>query len=86
MGSDKAPGLDGFPILFYKGFWHIVKHDLVALASEAARLDKINYSLVVLISKTNAPESIWGFRSICSVIACKVIGKQAEVSPLRVSR
>ena len=78
-GRIKPLGLDGFPILFYKRFWNIVKHELVALASEAARLDKINYSLVVLVSKTNAPESIWGFRSICLLnCSVKILAKLLE--------
>ncbi|XP_039120732.1 uncharacterized protein LOC120257303 [Dioscorea cayenensis subsp. rotundata] len=28
LGADKAPGPDGFPILFFRKYWHILKTDL----------------------------------------------------------
>lgn len=34
MKRDKAPGLDGFPILFYKVRWDIIKDDLMQVISD----------------------------------------------------
>jgi len=34
MPSDKAPRPDGFPILFYKEFWPILKYDLICMYNE----------------------------------------------------
>jgi hypothetical protein len=29
MNPNKAPGPDGFPILFYQKFWNIIKYDIL---------------------------------------------------------
>ena len=31
MKPNKAPGLDGFPVEFYKKCWHIIKDDLMPM-------------------------------------------------------
>lgn len=34
MEHNKAPGPDGFPIVFYQEYWHIIGLDLLDLFSE----------------------------------------------------
>lgn len=31
LKEDKAPGLDGFPMKFYKVFWEVIKDDVMAM-------------------------------------------------------
>lgn len=32
--KDKAPGSDGFPIMFYKKFWDVIKVDLMLVVQD----------------------------------------------------
>lgn len=34
LAPEKAPELNGFPIIFYKLFWRIIKKDLIKLIEE----------------------------------------------------
>lgn len=34
LGSDKAPGPDGFPMMFFKTFWEIVKVEVMKLCED----------------------------------------------------
>ncbi|KAJ0099688.1 hypothetical protein Patl1_22080 [Pistacia atlantica] len=34
MGPDSAPGLDGFPRLFFKPFWDVVGQDAVGFVRQ----------------------------------------------------
>lgn len=66
--ADKAPGLDGFPMFFYRICWQEIKEDLKSVIDEAyrgeARLDMINYSMINLIPKKEQAETIGDFRPI----------------------
>lgn len=68
LGQDKAPGLDDFLLFFYHFFWNDIKLDLVKLMEELfngnIRLDRINYSNVILIPKKESPFRIEEFRPI----------------------
>ena len=43
LGTDKAPGTDGFSVFFYRQFWDIVKTDIIrlfdCLHNESLQLD-----------------------------------------------
>ena len=41
LQSDKAPGLDDFPIDFYRTFWYIIKKDLMKMIRYVMRKRKI---------------------------------------------
>jgi len=55
MPSHKVPRLDGFPILFYKTFWNVLKSDLVFMFSDFYRgnlqIGRFNYANVILLHK-----------------------------------
>lgn len=68
MKPDKAPGLDGLPILFYQKFWETIKNDIYQLCDDfywgRANLEKINLANIALIPKIQAPEDPSHFRPI----------------------
>ncbi|KAK1312267.1 hypothetical protein QJS10_CPA07g00475 [Acorus calamus] len=53
--GDKAPSLDGFGLVFYKHFWHIVKEDVMSMFEEfflgEQSVGVLNASHFVLIPK-----------------------------------
>ena len=80
MQSLKAPGPDGFPVLFYKKYWAIVGESVTrAITSffQAGRMpDEVNNSFIVLIPKSQSPTSFNHYRpiSLCNVVY-KIITK-----------
>jgi len=80
MASDKAPGLDGFTIEFFKACWHIIKDDLINLIKNFHRtkriLPTINATFLTLIPKYDHADSPDKFRPIalCNVIY-KILSK-----------
>lgn len=58
LGGDKAPGLDGFPIQFFKQFWDTIKLDIFKLCQDfydgSANLERINWENIALILKIEA--------------------------------
>lgn len=64
LRGDKAPGLDGFPIHFFKQFWETIKADFFRLCEDfyfhRANLEKINWASISLIPQVETP----GFREI----------------------
>ncbi len=68
LGSDKAPGPDGFNLRFYQKFWKVVKDDLFNLFQEqyegSLNLGPMDYSLVCLIPKKKGVASAREFRPI----------------------
>lgn len=93
MPTDKAPGPDGFNVLFLKNCWNIVKDDIYKLCFDffngSLNLEAINNSFITLVPKVNNPTTINDFRSI-SLLNCilKIITKlmanclQAKITPL----
>ena len=65
---DKAPGLDGFSIIFYRAYWDLIKNDLVKMIQWTQRKKKIggytNSTFLALIPKENRPSSFSRFRPI----------------------
>lgn len=39
MEGDKAPGTDGFPILFYKKYWEVIKNDVMQVFKDIHKRD-----------------------------------------------
>lgn len=68
LGRDKAPGLDGFPLLFFREFWDLTKDDLWKLCVDffdgKVNLERINWASLTLIPKVDTPESLGDFRPI----------------------
>ncbi|KAA3489426.1 reverse transcriptase [Gossypium australe] len=62
MGPTKAPGYDGFPVLFFQKYWHIVGKDVedfcLGVLNEGKDFDSINRTNIVLIPKTPNPTSL----------------------------
>ena len=85
MHSQKAPGPDGLPALFYQRYWNIVGSTVIEAIQSFFRSDRIlkevNNSLLVLIPKINSPSSVNHFRPIS---LCNTVYK--TISKLLVSR
>jgi hypothetical protein len=80
IGPLKAPGIDGFPTRFYQRIWATLKAEVVnavkLLFLRREMPNDVNDTAIVLIPKTNHPESLKDFRpiSLCSVLY-KIIAK-----------
>ncbi|CAM8920955.1 unnamed protein product [Rhodiola kirilowii] len=76
----KAPGLDGFPALFYHSNWSVVGHDVVKEVLSWLNGDrpnpKLNETLIVLVPKVKTVERVEELRpiSLCNVVM-KIITK-----------
>ncbi|KAA3464146.1 reverse transcriptase [Gossypium australe] len=74
MGPTKAPGYDGFPVLFFQKSWHIVGKDVVefclGVLNEGEEFGSVNETDIVLIPKTPYPTSLVNFRpiSLCTIL------------------
>ncbi|KAA0047998.1 LINE-1 retrotransposable element ORF2 protein [Cucumis melo var. makuwa] len=67
LSNDKAPGPDGFPILFYKKHWHTLKKDLIEVFKEfhGNCVNKcVNNTYIALIGKKNLYSKLTDFRPI----------------------
>lgn len=66
--QDKAPGLNGFMIVFYNKFWNIIKGDIINIVKDlfSAKVDlqHLNYATVMLIPKKEEEREIRDFRPI----------------------
>eukprot|EP00253_Pinus_taeda_P010145 PITA_10145 len=68
LQPDKSPGLDGFPINFYRDHWQLIRKDLVKMLRGIQRKWKMggytNSTFLALIPKENRPTSFSRFRPI----------------------
>lgn len=69
MPPDKAPGPDGFSVLFYQTCWDIIKGDLVTAflhfgSSGGHNFHQLNQALIILVPKKPAAEEPKDFRPI----------------------
>lgn len=80
MQDLKAPGPDGFPVLFYKEYWPTVGNDVIKAVTSFFNFGnmpkEVNNSLIILIPKISNPSSMDHYRpmSLCNVIY-KIISK-----------
>lgn len=80
MGSHKAPGPDGFSVLFFQKYWPVVKPQVLSLLGGVFSTGQfpigLNASIICLIPKCDAPEDLHQFRpiSLCNVLV-KVVTK-----------
>lgn len=74
MKSFKAPGPDGFQVIFFKQYWSIVGNDIWKMVNDAfssGRIDpSLSDTLVALIPKVDNPRTFKEFRpiSLCNTI------------------
>ncbi|KAH1122316.1 hypothetical protein J1N35_005476 [Gossypium stocksii] len=80
MSPLKAPGIDGYPALFYQQYWHIigdeVTHFCLEVLNGRVEFGEINKTHLVLIPKVDKPKNLSQFRpiSLCNVLY-KIIAK-----------
>ncbi|KAL4361603.1 hypothetical protein GQ457_04G019930 [Hibiscus cannabinus] len=74
IGTRKAPGIDGFPISFFRLHWETIGSEFIQLClviiDGSADMAQVNRAVIVLIPKVKNPESMCQFRpiSLCTVI------------------
>lgn len=74
IGGLKAPGIDGYPAIFFQKNWDTVGHGVCQIVSEMwhspPTIYEVNQTLITLIPKTEAPERATQFRpiSLCNVM------------------
>ncbi|KAK5775000.1 hypothetical protein PVK06_042866 [Gossypium arboreum] len=72
MGPTKASGADGFPVIFYQKYWHIIGKDTsdfcLGILNNGSSLEEINKTQLVLIPKTANPTNLKNYRPISLLI------------------
>ncbi|CAL1394078.1 unnamed protein product [Linum trigynum] len=80
MGKRKAPGPDGFTVLFFRRYWHVIGEEvwmaILKILETRVLPEGLNHTLIALIPKTKKPVSPKEFRpiSLCNVLY-KIISK-----------
>ena len=68
LGQEKAPGPDGFPMVFFYKFWNMLKIDVMQVVSEFyhhASFDwRLNATFITLLPKIDQVEDVKDFRPI----------------------
>jgi hypothetical protein len=71
MRVDTAPGPDGWPVVFFKTFWRLLKPFVLAIANNFAlgRVDiaHLNFGILTLIPKVHGADDITLFRPIALI-------------------
>jgi hypothetical protein len=75
ISKGKIPGLDGWPIKFYVGFYHIIEHDVLCEVEESKKMEKVlgafNSTCLENIPKKDNPTSVDSYKPISKLIARK---------------
>ncbi|XP_074302417.1 uncharacterized protein LOC141633971 [Silene latifolia] len=80
MGSNKSSGPDGMPAIFFQKYWCHIKNEVtnvvLSILNTGNVPKELNRTSVVLIPKTNCPETVRDYRpiSLCNVIM-KIVTK-----------
>ena len=68
MNGDKAPGLDGFTMVFWQSYWDLVNEEILEMFKEineqSSFLKSLNNTFLVLIPKKGGAEDLRDFRPI----------------------
>jgi hypothetical protein len=80
MKNNKAPGLDGFPVEFFKSAWSVVGQDFIAAIKDffvsSKLLTEVNATILSLVPKKVNPSAMGDFRPIaCCNVVYKCITK-----------
>lgn len=80
IGDDKAPGLDGLNVVFFKKTWHIIKMDVYKAVLKVFRINTLlaqyNCTSINLVPKVPNPTKVKDFRPIaCCNVIYKLVSK-----------
>lgn len=80
IGENKAPGLDGFTVSFFKKAWDIVVNDVCLairdLFNNGKLLKELNHTIIALVPKVSTPAKVNDYRPIsCCNVLYKCIRK-----------
>ncbi|XP_058784527.1 uncharacterized protein LOC131659337 [Vicia villosa] len=78
--GNKSAGPDGYSLDFFKRFWGVIRVDVLKMCNDfylkGSLVKSITSSFLALIPKTNTPQSLGEFRTICLVGSIyKIIAK-----------
>jgi hypothetical protein len=87
--TDTAPGPDGFPVIFFKSFWNLVKPLILQLLNGFALgvldVSRLNFGILSLIPKVAGADDIRQFRPIALInVIFKLVSKAyaTRLSPI----
>ncbi|XP_039001503.1 uncharacterized protein LOC120127716 [Hibiscus syriacus] len=87
QGNDKALGLDGYTLFFFKNSWNIVGEDVVAAVKffflNTPIHPAFNFTIIALVLKIPNPSAVKDYRSIscCSVIYKIIVRRLTDFLP-----
>ncbi|XP_021975497.1 uncharacterized protein LOC110870625 [Helianthus annuus] len=74
IGSDKAPGPDGYSSAFFKSAWPIIGQDvsnaIIDFFNTGKLLRELNHTLIVLVPKKSTPSVVTDYRPIACFCIC----------------
>lgn len=80
LNNEKAPGIDGFNVVFFKKAWPIIKHDVYKVVLHFFHTSKMakqwNCTTITLVPKVQNPSYVIDFRPIaCCTMVYMLISK-----------
>jgi hypothetical protein len=89
MKSDTALGPDGFPVIFFKKFWLLVKHGVLHIVNDfilgRIGISWLNYGVLLLIPNVPGADQITQFWPIALINAIfKIVSKcyASKIDPI----